>query len=693
MESFGRELVGSFFLPGGSMEQHIESYRHRQEQVRMAEAVADALANQEFLVAEVGTGVGKSYAYLLPAILWSLESGEKVVVSTRTRALQQQLMEHDIPDLKSVIERRFTCVEAKGRDNYLCWNKYMSILAGRKPLDQGEQQFMEKVLGWAEHTDTGDRMELGLSGHLMKHWDLLAANRRNCTKDLCRYRDKCFRLKMLKRLEKADLIIVNHALLLSDLLVDNSILPEYHNLVIDEAHTFERESFDKLSAVFSRDETLELLRMLYSRDRRFERGYVQHLKGRFPNLIVDLNALSTLVHQAIECLEECFDTVHKSGMKGEQNHSRVLEYRDFESPWFQKLVDRYLEWQHGMHLVINKLGELKERLSGDDEEMELTNTILSLQECSEQAYIVMEESPDRADIICWIDYQNGRPASLAASSIQIGKLLNQRLYSKMHSLVMVSATLAIEDSFSYFLDKTGLNSIDSPDRVRTLLEHSPFDYERHARLITFRDIAEPNEPGYKKAVYEVLMEVMQATGGRTMALFTSRSDLLEASSVLKPWAAAQGLRLLVQGEDGEFAFLMDEYMNSSNSILMGLETFWEGIDLKGELLKVLVIVRLPFRSPADPFCSAGDRYYRMLKRNSFQSFMLPDAAVRFKQGTGRLIRSEADRGMVIVLDSRLENKAYGRVFKNSIPIQRVVTLRKKELQAYLSGEGASLLCQ
>ncbi|MGI6467833.1 MAG: hypothetical protein GXZ09_02590 [Syntrophomonadaceae bacterium] len=686
---FDREAVAAYFQPGGPMEQHIKQYRHRDEQVKMAEAVADAFVNQEFLVAEVGTGVGKSFAYLLPAILWTLESGEKVVISTRTRALQEQLLERDLPDLKPVLECDYRVAEAKGRENYLCWNQYISILAGKQTLDEEQQHFISAILTWAENTETGDRKELKLPGELMRHWGLLAASRRSCARELCRYRDKCFHFKMLKRLEKADILIVNHSLLLSDLMVDNSILPEYRYLIIDEAHTFERESFERLAAVFSLEECQDILRMLYSKEAKHERGYLQYLKGRYPNLMPALNQLSSTVYRCGEYLQACFDAIKP--VKPRDNHALVLEQQDFDSPWFAELVDQYTGWQQLMNLLIHQCSELKAELSGTDEEMAVNAVLQSLREGSENAYVVMEESPDRANTICWVSFKNGQPAALSSSSIRIGELLHERLFSRLKSLVMVSATLTIEDSFSYFIEKNGLNCLDNRERVQTLLQYSPFDYDQQAMLLSLYDMPDPTSADFSRAVAATLKDILQVTQGRTMVLFTSRRELQQASRNLRDWAEEQGICLLVQGEDGEFKALMERFTQAPKTVLMGLETFWEGVDLKGEILQTLVMVRLPFRSPADPFCCAGDRYFRLQRRSSFQGFMLPDAAVRFKQGAGRLIRSESDRGLLIVLDARLAKRSYGRVFKNSIPIKRVVTLKRAELRDFLAKTGARYL--
>lgn len=680
--TFDRDKIAAYFAPGGRMEQNIKNYRYRDEQVKMARAVADAFYDQEFLVAEVGTGVGKSFAYLIPALLWSIDRGEKVVVSTRTRALQQQLVGNDIPALEAVVKESYRCVEAKGRENYLCWNQYMRIMAGKRSLDEGELAFFEAVLPWAETTDSGDRKELKLPGQLMKHWGLVAANRRSCARELCPYRAKCFRLKMLKRLEKADLIVANHALLLSDLQVDNSILPEYHYLIIDEAHTFERESFDRLSATFSYDECREMLYVLYSREAKYERGYLQHLKSRYPAQTANISELTEMVKRCQGFLEACFAAVKPPNTQDDR--ARVFEYEDFESDWFAEAVQNYVAWQDSVNLLIHRLAQLKtELVAEEDEEMELAGLIQTIREGSENAFMVMDEGVARTDTICWIQYGNGKPSSLSSSSILIGELLHRKLYSKLKSLIMVSATLTIEDSFDYFIEKVGLNHLNDSERVKTLLEHSPFDYDSQALLLSIADMPDPTAPGFGAAVSVALKDILMATKGRTMVLFTSRKELQRASQDLREWSAAQDLCLLVQDEDGEFKNLIESFVKTPNTVLMGLETFWEGIDLKGRVLQTLVMVRLPFRSPAEPFCSAGDRYYRLQNRSSFKSFMLPDAAVRFKQGAGRLIRSENDYGLFIVLDARLESRPYGRVFKNSIPIKKVLSIKRAELSEFM----------
>jgi len=679
MEGFNPQVIAEYFAPEGRMALSIPGYRYRQEQVNLAESITKAFLDQEFLISEAGTGVGKTYAYLVPAILWAKEQKEKVVISTRTRALQQQLTEKDIPDMKKVLGTELVFVEAKGRENFLCWNKYMRITAGRKRLEPDEMRFIEAILRWAEDTKSGDRKELTLDSWLMSKWGIVAADRKSCLRDSCPYSDKCFRLKMLKSLEKADIIVTNHALLLSDMLVENSILPKYSYLIIDEAHTFDREAFDHLSLRFSQNDINETLQLLFTRDKQGEHGYLQYLRKKYSVLGSLFNEIVDLSDNSSRILQDFFHVLKKSLTDKDYSYTRVLQWQDQETKWMLQAMDLYLEWQNSSNLLISKLNSLNDEIKETEAGNELENIIQSLSEYSYEASVIMEENIDQQDKITWLECERGQVVAAASSELDAGQILNERLYHKLESLVMVSATLAIEESFDYFLTRSGLKSFNGDDRVNTLLQHSPFNYEQQARMLIITDIPEPVERSFAETVAGVLEELFLAMGGQVLVLFTARSQLKDIAAMLRPDCDLNGIKLLVQYEDGEFSHLLDEFMHSPRSVLMGLETFWEGIDLKGEILKCVVIVRLPFRPPTDPYCSAADRYCRLQNKNGFQHFMLPDAAVRFKQGTGRLIRSEEDRGLVVVLDSRLEKKNYGRVFKNSIPIKDILILESQQL--------------
>lgn len=675
--------VKVYLGPNGKMEQGFPGFTFRKEQLLMAEGICNAFTEDEFMVAEVGTGVGKTFAYLIPAVLWATQRKEKVVVSTRTKALQQQIVDRDLPDLARIMDGKIKYAEAKGRENYLCWNKYMQILAGKKRLETEEQDFIAAILKWAESTRSGDRKELSIASEMMKSWSVIAADRNNCLRDQCRYHDKCFRIKMIRNMEKADIIVVNHALLLSDILVENSILPEYENLIVDEAHSFIKESFDRLSFRFAYYEIINLLKILYEKPKKGgSRGYLLHLKSSYPHIADLIGEASTFTERAISISNDIFQRLSKLKTYGEQyNYHHIISPRDQEKEPFMDAIDSYREWQNMMNLLLDKLQEIKEELSGEEDWPELVSIITAMQEVSNSACLIIDENVYREDGICWLEYERGRVVALCSSPIYTGDTLNQKLYEKLKTLVMVSATMTVDNSFTNFINRSGLEPYADQGRLSTLMENSPFDYEKQAAIYVVRDMPDPGSSIFTRQVNQALAELLLQTGGRTMVLFTARKQMEEAAAVLRPILEARNLQLLVQNQDGEFGTLMERFTSNERAILMGLETFWEGIDLKGDLLKCLVIVKLPFRSPSDPYCTAWDKYYQLQRKSGFEFFMLPDATIRFKQGVGRLIRSEADRGVVVVLDTRLINKKYGRVMRDSLPIKNIAAVDSADLIA------------
>jgi ATP-dependent DNA helicase DinG len=680
MEKFDLNNVMHYIGPGGSMERILPGFKNRGEQVRLAEEVSRAFTDEMFLMAEVGTGVGKTFGYLVPSIIWAVTQKEKVVVSTRTKALQQQITEKDLPDLQQVLEFSFNFAEAKGRENYLCWNKYQKIIGGKLRLDEPEEQFVTAILSWAERTRTGDRKELAISGDLMTNWGVVASDRKSCLNSECRYRDKCFRLKMMRSLDKADIIIVNNALLFADMMVDNSVLPEYHYLVLDEAHTFNREAFDKLSNHFSLYETMELYRWLLNDKGK---GYLQYLKTRFPHIAPIISDITGLVESGMELTKKFFISISEEIRYPQDfSYTHIMENRNRELRWYDLAVPLYQNWRNNHNLLIKKIEDIAHELEGEDEP-ELAAVQASMMEVGEKLYYLMEEDIGGEKKISWIEYDKGQAIAICSSVIDIGELIDNLLYQKLKSLIMVSATLTIEDKFKHFLDKNGLNFYAEQGRSFSLLEKSPFDYQKNACLYIMGDMPDPTSEKFEEASKWAIDDIIACTGGRTMVLFTSRKQLLETAAFLRPRCEENNIKLLVQYEDGSFGTLINEFVSCSNAILMGVETFWEGIDLKGDVLKCLVIVKIPFRSPTDPYCSAADKYCRSLRCNSFMNFMLPDATIRFKQGVGRLIRSEDDRGAVVVLDTRLINRKYGQVLINSIPIKNVRTSSRADIKIML----------
>ncbi|HNX92036.1 MAG TPA: helicase C-terminal domain-containing protein [Syntrophomonas sp.] len=680
--------IGLLLGEDGIMQHNFPDFRYRCEQLLLAENILTSFVDDGFLLAEAGTGVGKTFAYLIPAILWAQEAKDKVVVSTRTKALQQQITDRDLPDLLKIMNSRIKYAEAKGRENFLCWNKYEQIRAGKKNLSDEAIDFFQSMLVWAENTRSGDRKELELSSEMMQHWPIVAADRTSCLRDQCRYQDKCFRLKMIRNVHKADLIIVNHALLLADMLIENrekSILPDYEYLIVDEAHTFIRESFEQLSLRFGYFDIKQLLGALYEKGRgKVRRGYLLHLMSAYPQLSSLISEATTFADQVSHLAGDFFQWFDKVA-KYEDNYSfhHVLKPHERKRPAFVHAQQVFAELEKAMRQLIEKLTALHEEMAESEDAIELFGILAALSEIRQSALTIMEENIDRLDAICWLEYERGRVVAICSSPIYTGDSLDKILYQKMNTLVMLSATMTVNNSFENFINRSGLQWYAQDGRLNTMIESSPFDYEHNAALYIVEDMPDPASNRFGTELQRMLAEILLASGGRTMVLFTARKQLEETAEFLRPLLQANDLKLLVQNQDGEFASLMDAFTSSENTVLMGLETFWEGIDLKGELLKCLVIVKIPFRSPADPYCTAWDKYYQQQRKNSFEHFMLPDAAIRLKQGVGRLIRSETDRGIVLVLDTRLIYKKYGQVLQNSLPLTNITAIKSNQLSAFI----------
>ncbi len=669
--------IGEYFKEGNLLSSLVEGYKYRPDQAVLADIIFNSFVDKEFLVAEAGTGVGKTYSYLVPAAVWAASEGDKVVISTKTKALQQQLMEKDLPNVLKALELQLKFAEAKGRENFICWNKYMKIIAGRKELSPEESSFVEKILTWAEKTRMGDRKELTLKSDLMSHWGIVAADRNSCEKDMCPFTEKCFRLKMIRSLEKADIIITNHALLLSDIMVDNSILPAYKYLIIDEAHNLDREAFTRLSNRVTFAEFNDVLRGLYNKT--YNRGILPRLKKEIPEYKVVIDECIKFIDR-IEQLLYKFQSRWASfiGYRQLEQVTSILTEELLEGEDFNLVYEVYIELIDSLNLLIFQM----EDIQTEDSDFIVLNGLLK--ESSDGLFKIMEENLYNSACIVWLEWQLDDVAAIASSVIRIGTVLYESLYNKLESLIMLSATITIDDKFDFFINKTGLNDIEKDSRLKTFIGESPFCYEKQAKLLVLNDLPMPNnESEFTAGVRVILKEVIKLTKGRTLILFTSRKQMKACAEELRPFAKKNKIEILVQNEDGEATSVMNAFISNENTILMGLDSFWEGVDLKGNLLTCLVIVKLPFKPPNDPLSSANDKYCRTQGLNTFNTFSLPDAVMRFKQGVGRLIRSETDEGVVIVLDNRLYLQRYGASFLRSIPIKNVHSIARELLPTFL----------
>lgn len=662
-------------------------FERRLEQVEMTRAVAKALNESEHLIVEAGTGTGKSVAYLLPSILFAVENSVPVVISTNTINLQEQLVGKDIPDLIKVLKQeslpspRYT--QLKGRNNYLCLRRWTSLRRSSS-LSLDEIKLLLRILVWAAETQTGDRAEISLRGDELHIWGRVCAQSESCLGSQCPYhrRGHCFLHRARRKAENAHLIIVNHALLLSDLATAGNVLPEYGHLIIDEAHHLEEEATEQWGFQVGERDLGGYLNRLSERvgGERYT-GLLFELSGYFRG-----SAVSPSIQREIEELARSIhDTV-------EHCRDRILEFFDVLWHFIESNAEDQGEYERRLRLtgaVRSQPGWRKVELASENLTLSLENTDAGLS----RLYAMLEPLSDAKILdyeglmieisslihrsselrqrvgsivfglddekIYWASLrERGNILTLCAAPLHVGLVLDKDLFSQKECVVLTSATLTTEGNFEYIKERLGLKHISE------LLLGSSFDYMGSAMVYIPDDIPEPGQPGYQQAVEQVLIELCHATQGKALALFTSYAALRASYEAIRAPLRGEDTLVLGQGIDGAPRQLLQTFKSNPRTVLLGTSSFWEGVDVVGEALSVLVMARLPFSVPSDPVVAARSELFD----DPFNEYAIPQAVLRFKQGFGRLIRSRSDRGVIVVLDRRIKSKPYGAAFLGSLPL-------------------------
>ena len=692
------DALARMLEPGGLFARHFPHFEYRPPQVDMLRAVAEAFNEGRQLLVEAGTGVGKSLAYLLPAIHYAVQNSARVVISTNTINLQDQLFRKDIPDLRRVLamlDRKddgrgtplhdFRVALLKGRTNYICLRR-LAAMRSRRDLTPDELRVLARILVWLQLTTSGDQTELFLpTARDRAIWLQVAASNESCFPDRCWYahRNRCYFYRARRRAENAHLIIVNHALLLSDVAVENRVLPEYKHLIIDEAHHLEAATTRQLSFATNEVHMTRLLSSLYTRTDVRTGGLLSDLLTRCrqalppeirAQLIAYVTPLQSLVEHAHTRVVEFFDVLHqfveeqellRSGSTYSQRirvtpalriqpaWSRVEIAWDNAALTLRRLTD-------GLQTLIGGLNELIEYDIPEHEEMVQNLADVTLQVKEQAAQVGALVSQPSAAAIYWLEItppDRGREISLHVAPLHIGPLVEKYLLMPKETVILTSATLRTAGSFDFIQERLHAWEAD------TLAVGSPFDYAASTLLYLPTDIPEPNTPGYQRAVERALAELITATRGRTLVLFTSYNQLRRTAQAIAPRLAEEGIIVLEQGSGGSRAQLLEDFRTLEKTALLGTRSFWEGIDVLGPALSCLVIARLPFSVPTDPIFAARSESFD----EPFYQYSVPETILRFRQGFGRLIRSKTDRGVVVVLDRRLQTKAYGQLFLDSLP--------------------------
>ncbi|MXZ60042.1 MAG: ATP-dependent DNA helicase [Acidobacteria bacterium] len=652
--------AADFLGPHGVLAESLPGFEHRAGQVEMAARVEETLNRDGALMIEAGTGIGKSFAYLIPALL----CGERVVISTATKNLQDQLFEKDLPQLQGLLGSRVPVVRMKGRENYLCrleWEKFQT--EGDLKLDSRRSADLRRIAAWAEKTKTGDRDEIrGLRGPT-DYWRGISTISENCIGRRCPHYEECHLTTLRKQAHSSRILIVNHHLLVADLIVRQTdfgeVLPEYDHLIVDEAHRLEDAATHGLSSTLSG-----------AAADRLATDLTRFLKRSAPE-----PASPPAIRKLRRSYRELFETLAPERDDGprlfhpERLPPEAREHAEAASLQLQALEGHLLKVREA----------LRENPPPDGSDGE-TGAERLLKRITEFRIELSALMTSRPDYVHWSVFRRetarpengngkartGRGPTCFASTAPVhpGDELRQGLFDPLKSCVLTSATLALDSGFDYAADALGVTATSGK------VVPSPFRFEDQARLYVPHDLVDPRNPGFQDAAAERILQLVSASRGRALILFTSWGNLERVGRVV---GTACPFPVLRQQRGGGHAALLNSFRKTPNAVLLGVRSFWEGVDVPGAALTLLVIDKLPFPVPSDPLHRARAERAEEATGDGFNNYSVPQAALTLKQGLGRLIRTQQDVGLAAVLDSRLVRMGYGRRLLRSLPPFPLIT--------------------
>ena len=683
-QNLSEQQVAELLAPDGIFAKSFPGFENRPQQSEMLQAVTRAIYQSRKLVVEGGTGIGKSIAYLLPAALYAASHGQRVVISTNTINLQEQLTGKDIPAVIAILEGAgilepgaVKAAQLKGRANYVCLRRWAN-LGNSDTLTADEARMLGKTAVWLDETEAGDRTHLNLHFQDLPAWSRICADNKGACSAL-HGSAPCFLRQARQRAEAAHILVVNHALLLADMAVGGTVLPEYQHLVIDEAHHLEEEATRQLGFELDSGTIVQELEGVYR-----VVGHLNAAVGRLGEtgeaprarqLADGAAAACNQTGQAWQRLWEAIDAFYKSattrsgggGGGGRSDGDRpqpitldasarqVREWSVVAAEW--ESLDVFLRG------CISALSELQRaaasgwfQLADDLPATELGSSIDALGQVGDNLSLLFGRYD--AEQIQWLDVVR-RNLTLHSTPLAVGPILSDQLFQAKESVILTSATLATDSSFEFLRQRVGF-----PEDSDELRVDSPFNYRRNTLLLVPEDLPDPRRGAdHAKGTAQVILNMAQALDGHLLALFTSHSALRDASFQVRGRLRAAGIGVLAQGIDGTPRQLIDRLHSEPRSVLLGTASFWEGVDLESGALRALLLCRLPFPVPNDPIVKARGN----LCHNPFNDYQVPNAVLRFRQGFGRLIRSKVDRGAVVILDRRIQTANYGDRFFNALP--------------------------
>ncbi len=667
------EELTAHLLPGGSLSRVMDGYETRDAQVEMIESVAQAFNGDGICVAEAGTGVGKSLAYLLPALRWAELNEERVVVSTATINLQQQLVEKDIPLVTRLLGTKVKSALVKGRGNYLCLRNLDAALSEDSLFEEREEDLVA-IAEWAKSTKVGSRSDLAFPPN-ERTWSRVSSDADSCVGLRCHFRERCFVLQARREAAAAQILVVNHHLLFSDLAMrlsgagfeNTAVLPPFQRIVFDEAHNIEASATSYFSESLSRVSVSRQLARLHRRRRGRVLGLALSLArmARDEKIVDEIASLSREIEERASTLDAL-----TLSLLAEEGTLRYV------APLTEAARSQTLEPMGELQLAIAALANRISELMADlDESAQESSEAYEIRIVQQRllGYASLCESFRRlsevADRIFWVErkrFSSGDAfVEFVVTPLEVAPLMKEAVFEPYRTVVCTSATLTVRDEFDFWLSRVGLKDY-ARKTVSALCFPSPFRYRERVLLAIPSDSPEPTSAEYQTFAARIITDILEVSEGSGLVLFTSYRMLQETFEAVQPSLAGRGIAVLKQGDDDR-GRLLNRFREDISSVLFATDSFWEGIDVPGETLRVVIICRLPFRVPTDPIMRARMEAIDRQERSSFMEYALPMAVMRFKQGFGRLMRRHSDRGVVAILDPRVVRKSYGSAFLESLP--------------------------
>ena len=667
---------------GGAISRRLTAYEIRESQLELMRLIIRGFNEDALVAAEAGTGVGKSFAYLLPALSYADANNERIVISTATITLQEQLYGKDIPLVSAGLNKKIKTVLVKGRGNYLCRRRLDDAL--REPfLDDEERGQLEDIARWAETTGSGSRSDLAFMP-AETLWSQVCSEADTCMGMRCPERERCFIMLLRREASDAHILVVNHHLLFADLAARRDgagyggvvVLPPYSRVIIDEAHTAEEAATSFFSDEFSRLGIYRQLGRLYRKRRASKSGLLLRLASMLPGRTV--NHPEDRIEEEFNKIRGSADSLDEAALElcGGEGIFRLTPQKDETiKEW---LIPKFSSLRKHLNSLAGFVRELLESIPEENGEESVVWEVRSLLRRLDTVALVCTsfmEYRENPDDVMWIERRSGGRGGLEnpwavfnVTPIDVAPSLNEALFEPNKTVICVSATLTINNSFEYWKSRSGL-SLTTNKEILTGIFASPFPYDSKVLLAAPENAPLPADSSYGEFVNSSAAALIEAAGGSALVLFTSYQALKSAYEAALPVMEKHGIRLLRQGDDDRNR-LLAAFLKEESACLFATDSFWEGVDAPGDTLRLVILCRLPFRSPSDPVFEARCEALENKGGNPFMDLSLPEAVMKFKQGFGRLMRRSSDHGAVVVLDGRLLRKRYGKIFLNSLPETR-----------------------